>query len=26
MKAFEEAISTTFCDLIAQLEQQVTHA
>ena len=26
MKAFEEAISTTFCDLIAQLEQRVTHA
>ena len=26
MKAFEEAISTTFCDLIAQLEQRDTHA
>jgi uracil-DNA glycosylase family 4 len=26
MKAFEEAICTTFCDLIAQLEQRFTHA
>lgn len=26
MKAFEEAISTTFCDLIAQLEQRFPHA
>jgi uracil-DNA glycosylase family 4 len=26
MKAFEEALSTTFCDLITQLEQQAHHA
>ena len=26
MKAFEEAISTTFCDLITQLEQRANHA
>jgi hypothetical protein len=26
MKAFEETVSTTFCDLIAQLERRVTHA